>query len=115
MKGKLNIKLFYGPQEENKTDKNNNSTSDIPNTKPKSNLEPQKNRHTINTFIEAVDNDIEKILENKQILPRSNISKDQKTIINGFSKRDDLVFTEADKVGATTTDTRTHKNDQGPN
>ena len=54
-----------------------------------------------NTFIEAVDNGIEEILEPKQTLPWSNISKSGKTIINELLKRDYLVFTKADKREAT--------------
>ena len=88
-------------KEGNETNKNNNTTSDIPNIKPRSNWESQKDHHTINTFIEAVVNDIEEILEQNHTLPRNNISKAEKTIINEFSKRDDLVFTKADKGGAT--------------
>ena len=48
-----------------------------------------------NTFIEAVDNGIEEILEPKQTLPWSNISKSEKTIINELLKRDNLVFTKS--------------------
>ena len=32
--------------------------SDIPNIKPKSTWEPQENHHTINTFMEALNNDV---------------------------------------------------------
>ena len=54
-------------KEGNKTDKNNNTTSDIPNIKPKSKLERQINHHAIKTFI-AVVNNIKEILEYKQTL-----------------------------------------------
>ena len=64
--------------------------SDIPNIKGKSNWETQKDHDTINSFIEAVDKHREDILEHKQALPQNNISKD-------------LVFTKANKVGATVT------------
>ena len=104
--------------------------SDILNVKSKLNWEPQKN-YTSNTYVEAVDNDMEEILEHKQTLQWNNISNADKTVINEFSKRDDLVFTKADKGGATVilgiknyiekankelnneyyyNDTRTHKN-----
>ena len=66
----------------------------ISNTKPNSNWEQKKNHHSINTCIEAVDSDIEKILEHKQTL-----SQNEKTIINKFSKHD-LVFTKIAKGGA---------------
>ena len=74
--------------------------SDILNVKSKLNWEPQKN-YTSNTYVEAVDNDMEEILEHKQTLQWNNISNADKTVINEFSKRDDLVFTKADKGGAT--------------
>ena len=64
--------------------------SDIPNIKGKSNWETQKDHDTINSFIEAVNKHTEDILEHKQALPQNNISID-------------LVFTKANKVGATVT------------
>ena len=64
--------------------------SDILTIKGKSNWETQKDHDTINSFIEAVDKHREDILEHKQALPQNNISKD-------------LVFTKANKVGATVT------------
>ena len=74
----------------------------MPN-KPKSNWAPKKNHHTINIIIEAVDSDIWQILEHKQNLTFAftNFSKAEKTILNEFSKRDDLVFTKTHKEGAT--------------
>ena len=39
--------------------------------------------------------------KNKQTLPSNNISQHEKNIISAFSKREDLVFTKADKGGAT--------------
>ena len=62
--------------------------SDIPNIKGKSNWETQKDHDTINSFIEAVNKHTEDIHE--QALPQNNISID-------------LVFTKANKVGATVT------------
>ena len=59
------------------------------------------NYHTINTFIEAVVNNLKEILEYKQALPWNNISKADKTILNEFSKKEDLVFPKADKGRAT--------------
>ena len=76
-------------------------SSDIPNIKPKSTLERPQKYHTINTFIEALNNDVDELFKHKQTLPRNNISQHEKNIINQFSKREDLVFTKADKRGAT--------------
>ena len=42
--------------------------SDIPNIKPKSTWEPKKNHHTINSFIEALNNDVDEIFKHKQTL-----------------------------------------------
>ena len=61
----------------------------------------QKKHHTMNTFIEALNNDVDELFKHKQTLPRNNISQHEKNIISGFSKREDLVFTKADKGGAT--------------
>ena len=55
----------------------------------------------MNTFIEALNNDVDELFKHKQTLPRNNISQHEKNIISGFSKREDLVFTKADKGGAT--------------
>ena len=71
---KINPKAFE-LKEGNKTDKNDNTTSDVPNIKPISNWEPQMNHHAIKTFIEAVVNNIREILEYKQTLPWNNISR----------------------------------------
>ena len=81
---------------QNKPNENNSTSSDI----PKENWVPQKNRYTINTFTEAVNNDVEKLFKHKLNLSRNNLSKHEKNIISEFSKREDLVFTKADKRGA---------------
>ena len=85
---------------QNKPNENNSTSSDIPKIKPKENWVPQKNRYTINTFTEAVNNDVEKLFKHKLNLSRNNLSKHEKNIISEFSKREDLVFTKADKRGA---------------
>ena len=85
---------------QNKPNENNSTTSDIPKIKPKETWVPQKNRYTINTFTEAVNNNVEKLFKHKLNLSRNNLSKHEKNIISEFSKREDLVFTKADKRGA---------------
>ena len=44
---------------------------------------------------------MDELFKQKQTLPRNNISQREKNIISEFSKREDLVFTKADKGGAT--------------
>ena len=86
---------------QNKFNKNNNASSDIPNIKSKSTWKLPKNYHTINTFIEALNNDVDELLKQKQTLPSNNISQHEKKIISESSKQIDLVFTKADKGGTT--------------
>ena len=76
-------------------------SSDISNIKPKSTWKPQKNYHTINTFIEALDDNIDELFKQKQTFPRNNISQHEKKIISKLSKQKVLVFTKADKGGTT--------------
>lgn len=47
----------------------------MPNLKPKLNSEPQNKHPTIHTFIQAVNNNIEGILEHKQTLPEITSQK----------------------------------------
>ena len=76
-------------------------SSDIPNIKPKSTWEPKNSHCTINTFIQALNNDLDELFKHKQTLPCNNVSQHKNNIISEFSQREDLVFTKADKGGAT--------------
>ena len=60
-----------------------------------------KNHHNINTFTEALNDDVEELFKHKETLTCNNISQHEKNIISEFSKRQDLVFTIAEKGGAT--------------
>ena len=71
---------------QNKSNENNSTISDIPNIKLKSTWEPPKNHHTINMFIEALNNDVDELFKHKQTLPHNNISQDEHNIISEFSK-----------------------------
>ena len=76
---KIKLKSFFELKKQNKPNKNNSASSDIPNMKPKSTWEPQKNHNTIiNTFIEALNNDVDEFFKHKQTLPRKNISQHEK-------------------------------------
>ena len=72
MERKIKPKAFFELKEGNKINKNNNTSPDIPNIKPKSQLGPQKNHHIGNTFTKAFNNIIGEILEPKQTLPGNN-------------------------------------------
>ena len=85
---------------QNKPNENNGTYSDIPNTKPTATWVPPKNHCTIYTFTEAVNINVGKLFKHKLNLSRNNISEHEKNIIIEFSKREVLVFTKADKGGA---------------
>ena len=72
-----------------------------PNIKSKTNWESKKNHHTVETFIEAVNKDIVERFSDTKKLPKNNLTDTDKNTIEYFSKRNDLVITEADKGGAT--------------
>ena len=65
---KIKLKSFFELKKQDKPNKNNNTSSAIPNIKAKSTWEPPKNCHTINTFIEAPNNDVDELFKHKQTL-----------------------------------------------
>ena len=69
--------------------------------KCKCNWEPRKNHHNIETFVEAVENNVENILQKNKNLSRNNLSEKDKAEIDYFTKPEDIVITKADKRGAT--------------
>ena len=72
-----------------------------PNIKSKTNWEPKKNHHTVETFIETVNKDIVERFSDTKKLPKNNLTDTDKNAIEYFSKCNDLVITKADKGGAT--------------
>ena len=86
---------------QDKPNKKNNTSSDIPNIKSKSTWEPPKNHHTINTLIEPLNNHVDEPSKHKQtdLEITSHNMKKKKNIISEFSKRIDLALTKADKGG----------------
>ena len=68
------MKSFFELKKQDKTNENNNTSSDIPNIKPKSTWEPRKNHRTIHTFIESLNKHVDELFKHKQTLPRKNIS-----------------------------------------
>ena len=77
-------------ENQNKLKKNENNSAplNIPNIKPKSIWEPQKNHRTINTFIEALNSDVDELFKHKQTLPRTNISQHEKNTISEFQNEE---------------------------
>ena len=57
----------------------------------------KENHHTIETFVEAVENNVGNILQEKKKLPRNNLSESDKAAIDYFTKRQDIVIIKADK------------------
>ena len=61
----------------------------------------QKNHHTVETLIEAVNKYIVERFSNTKKLPKNNLTDTDNNAIEYFSKCKDLVITKADKGGAT--------------
>ena len=59
-----------------------------------------KNHHTIDTFVEAVKNDIECTETFKPKQPHPNHDKGEREAIKELFKREDTIITNADKGGA---------------
>ena len=64
-------------------------------------MEPKKNHHTVETFFEEGENNVENILQEKKPLPRNNLSKIEKAALDYFTKREDIAIIKAGKGGAT--------------
>ena len=66
---------------------------------PNSTWEPTKNHHTIKSFIEAVNNDIDNLPQNNS-KRKYNLTKAERKALEELRDRSDLVITNADKGGA---------------
>ena len=64
-------------------------------------MEPKKNHHTVETFFEEGENNVENILQEKNPLPRNNLSKIEKAALDYFTKREHIAIIKAGKGGAT--------------
>ena len=64
-------------------------------------METEKNHHTVETFVETVEYNVENILQEKKEIPRNNLPESDKAAVDYFTKREDIVLTKADKGGAT--------------
>ena len=72
-----------------------------PNIKSKTNWEPKKTHHTVETFIEAANKDIVERFSDTKKLPKNQLTDTDKNAIEYFWKRNDLVITKEGKGGAT--------------
>ena len=58
---------------------------------------PPRTHHTVETFIQAVTRDIQDSKRNP--FPKQNLSKGEQKALSNFKKRNDIIFTNADKGG----------------
>ena len=70
--------------------------------KKKSNKDwlPKDIHHSVKTFIESVDQDLEKDLHETETQTRQNLTKGEIRSLNNLKKREDIIITKADKGGA---------------
>ena len=60
----------------------------------------QKNHHTVDTFIEATNNDIDAVIKKLKQPKCSNLSEKEQKALEELKVRDDIVITNAEKRGA---------------
>ena len=70
--------------------------------KSKSNKQwiPNNIHHTVKTFIEAVNTDLETEMNTEQKKQRSNLSRNERMALQTLMHREDIIITQADKGGA---------------
>ena len=93
------LKAFFHNKSEQKQE--TEQPNKEPSIKSKTSWEPKENHHTVQTFIEVVNDDVVERFLDKNKLPKNNLTDTDKNAIWHFSKRIDLVITKADKGGAT--------------
>ena len=76
----------------------NNRTTEENIFKPRSNWQPKQVHHTVNTFCEAISNEINKHVEKKT--SHNNLTEKEIEVMHTLTTRTDLVITKADKGGA---------------
>ena len=64
------------------------------------NWTPHRNHHSIETFIDIVQKDIDKMKQENLIEVKHNLTKGEQLALDELSKRDDILITNADKGGA---------------
>ena len=60
---------------------------------------PNKNHHTVLTYIEATLEELKCKMENQKPQPFNNLTKDERKALQELSKRDDIVIKKADTGG----------------
>ena len=71
---KIKLESFFELKIQDKPNEKNSTSLHISNIKPKSTWEPPKNHRIINTFIVALNNDVNELFKHKQTLIRNNMS-----------------------------------------
>ena len=61
---------------------------------------PNKNHHTVLTYIEATQRELEKDQTKMEEKPYNNLTKNERRSIKESSEREDIIMTKADKGGA---------------
>ena len=75
----MKLKAFF--RNENVQKQETELTNKEPNIKSKTSWEPQKDHHTIETFIEKVNKNIMEIFSDKSKLPKNNLTGFHKNTI----------------------------------
>ena len=96
----MKLKEHFGTQADN-NNKDNNKNNEF---KPATNKtwEPQYTHHTVKTFLEAVEKDLNNSTSYpiNSIAQKQNLSKAERTSLQKLRNRDDIIITKADKGGA---------------
>ena len=96
----MKLKAHFGTQADN----NNENYNKNKEFKPATNKtwEPQYTHHTVKTFLEAVEKDLNNSTSYpiNSIAQKQNLSKAERTSLQKLRNRDDIIITKADKGGA---------------
>ena len=60
----------------------------------------KESHHSTETFIEAVNKDVESVITGKPKKPKSNLDKGERDALKKLSERTDVLITNANKGGA---------------
>ena len=85
----------YQPKIENRSGK-----PTLPNKKNEQKWTPKDTHHNVSTFIDLVQNDLNKEKTKKMKNSKSNLSKGEQKAMKKIAKRKDVIITNANKGGA---------------
>ena len=93
---KIKLKAHFGTQ----TNTSKNENEDF---KPETDKtwEPQYTHHTVKTFLEGLERDLDEVQPNTKRVTFHNLSKEERASLKKLQKMDDIIITKADKGGAT--------------